>query len=243
MDGVLQSMVERAVEDSVVLVGTPLGTPRATSSPSLDTVSGSVSGGAGELLRRFPALRAAVVAAATGALDAHRRESERMVEALVDMEASYFDADFFRRFTREQQQQRDTEAEDEVGKAIANGSGKVVTLKPNSSSPTLVNDNGDAMDYSSDDHVQLIQRSVYAYVDAVRSRIAKQVPKAVVHCQVARARAGLLTDFYLHLGGKSEDEMLGLMAEDAGVGERREACKPRLVLLNRARAEIAAVVG
>ena len=195
------------------------------------------------MLRRFPALRAAVVAAATGALDAHRRESERMVEALVDMEASYFDADFFRRFTREQQQ-RDVEAEDEVvGKVTANGSGRVVTLKPNSSSPTLVNDNGDAMDYSSDDHVQLIQRSVYAYVDAVRARIAKQVPKAVVHCQVARARAGLLTDFYLHLGGKSEDELLGLMAEDAGVGERREACKTRLGLLNRARAEIAAVVG
>jgi len=236
-------MVERAVEDSVVLVGTPLGTPRATSSSSLDTVSGSVSGGAGELLRRFPALRAAVVAAATGALDAHRRESERMVEALVDMEASYFDADFFRRFTREQQQQRDTDADDEGGKVTVNGSGKVVTLKPNSSSPTLVNDSGDAMDYSSDDHVQLIQRSVYAYVDAVRARIAKQVPKAVVHCQVARARSGLLTDFYLHLGGKSEDELLGLMAEDAGVGERREACKTRLGLLNRARAEIAAVVG
>ena len=238
-------MVERAVEDSVVLVGTPLGTPRATSSSSLDTVSGSVSGGAGELLRRFPALRAAVVAAATGALDAHRRESERMVEALVDMEASYFDADFFRRFTREQQQQRDVDAEDEVvgKKSTANGSGKVLTLKPNSSSPTLVNDSGDAMDYSSDDHVQLIQRSVYAYVDAVRARIAKQVPKAVVHCQVARARSGLLTDFYLHLGGKSEDELLGLMAEDAGVGERREACKTRLGLLNRARAEIAAVVG
>ena len=195
------------------------------------------------MLRRFPALRAAVVAAATGALDAHRRESERMVEALVDMEASYFDADFFRRFTREQQQ-RDVEAEDEVvGKVTANGSGRVVTLKPNSSSPTLVNDNGDAMDYSSDDHVQLIQRSVYAYVDAVRARIAKQVPKAVVHCQVARARSGLLTDFYLHLGGKSEEELLGLMAEDAGVGERREACKTRLGLLNRARAEIAAVVG
>jgi len=195
------------------------------------------------LLRRFPALRAAVVAAATGALDAHRRESERMVEALVDMEASYFDADFFRRFTREQQQQRDTDADDEGGKVTVNGSGKVVTLKPNSSSPTLVNDSGDAMDYSSDDHVQLIQRSVYAYVDAVRARIAKQVPKAVVHCQVARARSGLLTDFYLHLGGKSEDELLGLMAEDAGVGERREACKTRLGLLNRARAEIAAVVG
>ena len=238
-------MVERAVEDSVVLVGTPLGTHRATSSSSLDTVSGSVSGGAGELLRRFPALRAAVVAAATGALDAHRRESERMVEAIVDMEASYFDADFFRRFTREQQQQRDVDAEDEVvgKKSTANGSGKVLTLKPNSSSPTLVNDNGDAMDYSSDDHVQLIQRSVYAYVDAVRARIAKQVPKAVVHCQVARARSGLLTDFYLHLGGKSEEELLGLMAEDAGVGERREACKTRLGLLNRARAEIAAVVG
>ena len=90
---------------------------------------------------------------------------------------------------------------------------------------------------------RLIRASVYAYVDAVRTRIAKSVPKAAVHCQVVPARVGLLADFYANLGGKTREELASLMAEDDGVGERREACKTRLGLLNRARAEIAAVVG
>ena len=47
-----------------------------------------------------------MASAAYGALDARRDESERMVAALVDMEASYFDADFFRRFTREEHLRR-----------------------------------------------------------------------------------------------------------------------------------------
>ena len=89
----------------------------------------------------------------------------------------------------------------------------MLTLKPNSSSPTLVNDNGDAMDYSSDDHVQLIQRSVYAYVDAVRSRIAKQVPKAVVHCQVARARVRSTHRF---LPSSRRKERGGVVGSDGG---------------------------
>jgi hypothetical protein len=53
-------------------------------------------------------------------------------------------------------------------------------------------------------HLRLIAASVYAYVDAVRARMAKTVPKAVVHCQVRRARKGLLSGFYASLGSRSE---------------------------------------
>ena len=176
-----------------------------------------------------------MASAAYSALDAKRDESEKMVAALVDMEASYFDADFFRRFTREEHLRRYNNAASE----------------PDESSPPTLDEASDGrptkrsdetLDW--DDRVGLIRASVYAYVDAVRTRIAKSVPKAAVHCQVVPARSGLLlADFYANLGGKTQEELASLMAEDDGVGERREACKTRLGLLNRARAEIAAVVG
>ena len=36
------------------------------------------------------------------------------------------------------------------------------------------------------------------------------------------ARSGLLADFYANLGGKTQEELASLMAEDDGVGERRD---------------------
>ena len=58
-------------------------------------------------------------------------------------------------------------------------------------------------DRGPESHLRLISASVYAYVDAVRARMAKTVPKAVVHCQVLRARRGLLSRFYASLGAKA----------------------------------------
>jgi hypothetical protein len=267
VDRVLRSMVERSVEDGA---GGRSGAASSSassggrgSSSSLDTSSGGgqIGGrivgqqsGVRDRLRRFPSLRAAVASAAYGALDARRDESERMVAALVDMEASYFDADFFRGFTREEHLRRRNNTASEPDESTA------TTLDEASSDvrPTTKGD-GDGNDANGirtrdgadpfprptgwDDRVGLIRASVYAYVDAVRTRIAKSVPKAAVHCQVVPARVGLLADFYANLGGKTREELASLMAEDDGVGERREACKTRLGLLNRARAEIAAVVG
>ena len=54
------------------------------------------------------------------------------------------------------------------------------------------------------------------------------------------ARSGLPPTF-TPTWGKTQEELASLMAEDDGVGERREACKTRLGLLNRR--GIAAVVG
>jgi dynamin 1-like protein len=120
VDRVLQSMVERAVERRVGdVTGTSsllakLGLTKKKK-PTADGINGGGGGGGGgggssggdtngseitgEALRRFPSLRRAVVAAAHDALERHKREAETMVTAMVDMEASYFDADFFRRFS------------------------------------------------------------------------------------------------------------------------------------------------
>ena len=276
VDRVLRSMVERSVEDGA---GGRSGAASSSassggrgSSSSLDTssgggqIGGQIVGQSGvrDRLRRFPSLRAAVASAAYGALDARRDESERMVAALVDMEASYFDADFFRRFTREEHLRRfnntASEPDESTPTTLDEASSDVrPTRRSSELSAWTTTGDGDGNDANGirtrdgadpfprptgwDDRVGLIRASVYAYVDAVRTRIAKSVPKAAVHCQVVPARSGLLADFYANLGGKTQEELASLMAEDDGVGERREACKTRLGLLNRARAEIAAVVG
>jgi len=275
VDRVLRSMVERSVEDGAGLGA--LGTASLSassgggrgSSSSLETSSGGgaaggTAGGGGirNRLRRFPSLRSAVASAAYGALDARRDESEKMVAALVDMEASYFDADFFRRFTREEHLRRYTTASepDESSPATLDeaSDGRPTKRSDETLSWTTtgngVDDGGngnrtrDGADpfprhAGWDDRVGLIRASVYAYVDQVRTRIAKSVPKAAVHCQVVPARSGLLADFYANLGGKTREELASLMAEDDGVGDRRVACVTRLGLLNRAKAEIAAVMG
>jgi hypothetical protein len=92
-------------------------------------------------------------------------------------------------------------------------------------------------------HLRAIAGSVYAYVDAVRARMAKAAPKAVAHCLVRKARGGLLGPFYASLGDLSEEDVRALVEEDAGVSNRRRACEARLGMLRRARAEIAAALG
>jgi len=201
VDRVLQSMVERAVERRVEgVAGTSsllakLGLTKKKK-PAADGINGGGGGGGGggdgsngngseitgEALRRFPSLRRAVVAAAHDALERHKREAEAMVTAMVDMEASYFDADFFRRFS----------SDPEAALEAAGGGGGEAKL-----------DDGESTDRGPESHLRLISASVYAYVDAVRARMAKTVPKAVVHCQVLRARHGLLSRFYASLGAKA----------------------------------------
>ena len=195
VDRVLQSMVERAVERRVEgVAGTSsllakLGLTKKKK-PAADGINGGGGDGSngngseitGEALRRFPSLRRAVVAAAHDALERHKREAEAMVTAMVDMAASYFDADFFRRFS----------SDPEAALEAAGGGGGEAKL-----------DDGESTDRAPESHLRLISASVYAYVDAVRARMAKTVPKAVVHCQVLRARRGLLSRFYASLGAKA----------------------------------------
>ena len=243
VDRILQSMVERALDRQ------PSAAARVYGSDSIHGQSSSngMAGGKGsrggnrdsfaDALCRFPSLRAEVTNAALSALDRHKREAEAMVTAMVDMEASYFDADFFRHFSPEFDTFKDDSQETSRG-----GEGAVNGNENGNGTSAVVPASVSAGRDGPNAHLRLIASSVCAYVDAVRARMAKTVPKAVVHCQVLRARGGLLAGFYASLGSRSEEELRGLMKEDPALTQRREACRQRVALLNRARLEISAVV-
>lgn len=151
--------------------------------------AGPGSGGElmGEALRRFPALRATVTAAAFAALERHKKEAEGMVSAMVDMEASYFDADFFRRFAARRSLEDanfDPSSSASTGGDGGDGGGDRGSSAAGADSASADGGLGFDVEDGPDSHLRMIAASVFAYVDAVRARMAKTVPKAVVHCQV-----------------------------------------------------------
>ena len=81
------------------------------------------------------------------------------------------------------------------------------------------------------------------YVEAVRSRLAKTVPKAIVFRQVAVARRGVLAEFADRVGGVDDAELRRWMEEDPVVSRRRALCRERLELLDKAREEIQVAMG
>lgn len=173
-------------------------------------------------LRRYPRLREAVVAAAADALHRLRRDASAMTSAMVDMEAAYFDAEFFRKAQAERA--RDGDAND----------GVFPTSSPNAEMISS--------DFESS-RLQTIASSVRLYVEAVRSRLAKTVPKAIVFRQVAVARRGVLAEFADRVGGVDDAELRRWMEEDPAVSRRRALCRERLELLDKAREEIQVAMG
>ena len=257
VDRVLQNMVERAVERSSRANPSPRAAdgdrkpvvvfvtasrihprvPRQALGQIVDRRDGRVFD---RRSRRRPSRRgastlsapAAVADAALAALDRHKREAESMVAALVAMEGSYFDADFFRRLGGARTLER---IERYSRRRRVRGSRRIFDLLDADAAPQSTFDGADA-------HLRAVASSVHAYVDAVRARMAKAVPKAVVHCQVLARVEVCSRDFtprsgYLRRGPSRVD------AEDPAATRRREACRARLTLLNRARSEIAATVG
>ena len=178
-------------------------------------------------LRRYPRLREAVVAAAADALHRLRRDAHAMTSAMVDMEAAYFDAEFFRKARAERARDGDEKSDSTRTKIFP------------SSSP-----NADPSDYSdSSSRLKTIASSVRLYVEAVRDRLAKTVPKAIVFRQVAVARRGVLATFADRVGGVDDAELRAWMEEDPAVSRRRALCRERLELLDKAREEIHVAMG
>ena len=179
-------------------------------------------------MRRYPRLREAVVAAAADALHRLRRDASAMTSAMVDMEAAYFDAEFFRKAQAERA--RDGDAND----STRTGENVFPTSSPNAEMISS--------DFESS-RLQTIASSVRLYVEAVRSRLAKTVPKAIVFRQVAVARRGVLAEFADRVGGVDDAELRRWMEEDPAVSRRRALCRERLELLDKAREEIQVAMG
>jgi dynamin 1-like protein len=146
---------------------------------------------------------------------------------MVDMEAAYFDAEFFRKARAERARDGDEKSDSTRTKMFP------------SSSP-----NADPSDYSdSSSRLKTIASSVRLYVEAVRDRLAKTVPKAIVFRQVAVARRGVLATFADRVGGVDDAELRAWMEEDPAVSRRRALCRERLELLDKAREEIQVAMG
>ena len=182
-------------------------------------------------LRRYPRLREAVAAAAADALHRLRRDASAMTAAMVNMEAAYFDAEFFRQTqTRARDGEGDALGDDDVA---CDGGGDVFRA-------SFPSERAESVESS---RLRTIASSVRAYVEVVRARLAKTVPKAIVFRQVAVARRGVLAEFADGIGAVDDAELRRWMEEDPAVSRRRAACRERLTLLDKAREEIGAVIG
>ncbi len=60
-------------------------------------------------------------------------------------------------------------------------------------------------------HLRRVSATVAAYVASVCDSLKKNIPKAVVHCQVLQAKKALLTPLYQQVGGISEEQLEALL--------------------------------
>jgi len=232
VDAVLQSTMRKALRrhageaEKTSFLAAALAPREILKNRELGSFRTSTSTFASSPLRRYPRLREAVVAAAADALHRLRRDAHAMTSAMVDMEAAYFDAEFFRKARAERARDGDDDS--------------TRTAKFATSSP-----NAEPSDYSdgSASRLKTIASSVRLYVEAVRDRLAKTVPKAIVFRQVAVARRGVLATFADRVGGVDDAELRAWMEEDPAVSRRRALCRERLELLDKAREEIQVAMG
>lgn len=233
VDAVLQSTMRRALGKHAADSGKR--SVLAASASVRRTVSSSFE--SSSPLRRYPRLREAIAAAAADALHRMRREASAMTAAMVDMEAAYFDAEFFRRLQTQQARDGARDGGDGAAGAASDqraARGGDVFARASPTEP--------ASSFESS-RLRTIASSVRAYVEAVRARLATTVPKAIVFRQVAEARRGVLAEFARDVGSVADAELRLWMEEDAAIARQRAACRERLVLLDKAREEIGAVMG
>ncbi|KAJ9506686.1 hypothetical protein QJQ45_005482 [Haematococcus lacustris] len=176
-------------------------------------------------LQRFFNLKAEVVANAADTLDKLRKEADLMVRTLVDMEASYLSASFFREIVSAESYAYDPSR---PKPAFVTLTGELLFEKRYDTLPPA------------DAHLQRIADHVSAYLQIVRSQLLATVPKAIVHCMVVPSKESLLADFQEEVAGKEEPQLRRLINESDEIAEQRDSLKKRLVLLTRASKEIAA---
>lgn len=169
-------------------------------------------------LRRYASLRTDIQTVAQQALDDFARQSRKMVLTLVEMEASYFTAEYFREIMSREDSRiaRQTQLSGSRAAAIDNF-----------------------------EDVQLLRISSHVsnYVAEVAKHMQSTLPKAVVHCQVSPARKSLLEAMHKEVAGRDDPQLQRLLGEDEALMQRREDCSRRLALLHKARDEVGKVAG
>lgn len=151
-----------------------------------------------------------------------RDEAKAMVMTMVEMEASYLTAEFFREILRTQ------DAQSEGG--LRTLSGKQIKA--------------DGMGGSAEEaHLKQIANHVSAYLGVVCNQLKATIPKAIVHCLVLQAKKSLLDKFVEEVAGKDAESLRRLLGEDEQVMQRRDMCARRLDLLQKAYGELTVSLG
>ncbi|MEW5297851.1 MAG: hypothetical protein WDW36_001030 [Sanguina aurantia] len=176
---------------------------------------------------RFFNLKSELIAHASAQLEKLRKDSDTMVRTLVDMEASYLSATFFREIVAAESYAYDPSRPRPVFTTL---NGENLFEKRYDNLPA-----GDA-------HLQRISDHVSAYLQIVRNQLLATVPKAIVHCMVVPAKATLLAAMLEEVVGKEEVMLRRLINESEEVAKHRDDLRKRLVLLQKAQKEITAFI-
>ncbi|XP_015696150.1 dynamin-2A-like isoform X2 [Oryza brachyantha] len=84
-----------------------------------------------------------------------------------------------------------------------------------------------------EEELKWISQEVRGYVEAVLSSLAANVPKAVVLCQVEKAKEDMLNQLYTSISMRSIDRIEELIQEDHNVKNRREKFKMQSSILSK----------
>eukprot|EP01025_Chloroclados_australasicus_P041541 TRINITY_DN4402_c0_g1_i1.p1 TRINITY_DN4402_c0_g1~~TRINITY_DN4402_c0_g1_i1.p1 ORF type:complete len:629 (+),score=111.69 TRINITY_DN4402_c0_g1_i1:342-2228(+) len=170
-------------------------------------------------LEKYPFLRGEIMRAAEKKLEKMRDESRKMCATLVEMEAVYLTARFFRPSNGVVGQS----GKDSLPPAITGDD--LMETRPRNLPPEKV-------------HYWDIGKTVSKYLEVVINQIKVTVPKAIVHAQVLKAKKDFLDEYLEQIAGLDEPDLKRLLGEDDAVAVRRRDVANRLALLKKAETEI-----
>ncbi|KAG9145888.1 hypothetical protein Leryth_019561, partial [Lithospermum erythrorhizon] len=84
-----------------------------------------------------------------------------------------------------------------------------------------------------EEELRWMSQEVRGYVEAVLNSLAANVPKAVVLCQVEKAKEDMLTKLYSSISAQSIQKIEELLMEDHNVKRKRERCQKQSSLLSK----------
>ncbi|KAL9451797.1 hypothetical protein AB3S75_013382 [Citrus x aurantiifolia] len=84
-----------------------------------------------------------------------------------------------------------------------------------------------------EEELRWMAQEVRGYVEAVLNSLNANVPKAVVLCQVEKAKEDMLNQLYSSISAQSTDRIGELLQEDKNAKSRRELCQKQSTLLSK----------
>lgn len=84
-----------------------------------------------------------------------------------------------------------------------------------------------------EEELRWMAQEVRGYVEAVLNSLNANVPKAVVLCQVEKAKEDMLNQLYSSISAQSTEKIGELLQEDKNAKSRRELCQKQSTLLSK----------